>query len=498
MRVKATSIAIVIAALVLAVFGGRPVSEVQAASSSDVAVTVLDHAAGAALRISGAGVQIFGSVFSNSAASNSIAVISSSSGLACNGGWMTAANEAAPNIAQSPSAGLLSASGSVPGFAQPGCYSSSCNCPVPPDNPTNYVAGLLPVADPYASTSLPPSSPVGWYYTWSGNNRRGGTWATADTLSTIGGNQNYELFPGDYPHQITLSGGKIYLNPGVYTLEDGLSAVTGGSICLYGSPVCDGGISAVIPRANCSSASFGVPSTLADQWYYYCSMWGMWDSSILTTPGAPSLVAPTFSDGTPLNGVTVYLRGGNFSTNGSTATYLAAPDPCAGSGNMTSGTAVPFPAGAANASYTYPSGSLPLQDGVQLSPSGQLYPNADLQRGAECSNPPTVWSGEFGPTPSSSTVAPSQHLHFVLFTRSASSQIRWRENGSGNLFGIVYSPGTDGCGSSCATTVSGTKGGSAPTLTGQIVADTLNFEGNYRASVFYRPALCTCARSPQP
>jgi hypothetical protein len=104
--------------------------------------------------------------------------------------------------------------------------------------------------------------------------------------------------------------------------------------------------------------------------------------------------------------------------------------------------------------------------------------------GAECdqSQPPTpqlVWSGELV----------GQHLHFLVFERSATSAISLNGTGLQNWLGIVYNPGSVGCGTACQVSLNGSGGGGngPPLLSGQIIADNATFGGNAAFEIFYSP-----------
>jgi hypothetical protein len=183
-------------------------------------------------------------------------------------------------------------------------------------------------------------------------------------------NDILELFPGVYPGGITMNGGTVYMNPGVYILGGDFKS-TGGTLCVFGAPVCDviasgtgtGGAwdylstqtsnsnknvipyylssSATWSTADCGSAVF-TPTTDpsyvdARTWFYYCSPWGFWDpntsrenvtctvSGCSGSTGHPTVLdtgAPVFvnEDGsassTKMNGVTIYMRSGNVKITG--------------------------------------------------------------------------------------------------------------------------------------------------------------------------------------
>lgn len=456
------------------------------------AIIALDPTQSKALTFSGSqggGLVTVGPVISDSTASDSIYTGGQSTQTACSGEWYTAAAEMAPPNA--PAANLTSNTTGNTSFAPPVCTGGAL------DSPTRFLASMPRVPDPYGAGQAPPTiseqmtncapcNSVAQYYTWTTGHRSSGTWGTAASLPNITGNSNYELFPGIYPHGVSITGGNIYLNPGVYTIQSGFND-NGGTVCVYGAPACDHQINLVNSQDNCSNASFRSGDTTyvpSGSWYYYCSPWGIWDSSSL--PGrTETTVAPTFTDGTtPLNGVTFYLASGNFTLNGNGASYIPFPNPCPGTGQFTTTPSVEFPAGSATGMYTYPSGSLAQTDG--LASSSLVYPSADLGFGAECGQvqPPTsrmVWPGEF--------VGGSQHLHFLIWARSPTSAISLNGTGLQNWFGIVYNPGAAGCGTSCLVQINGSGGGGTgpPLLSGQVIADNASFGGNGVFEVFYSP-----------
>lgn len=176
--------------------------------------------------------------------------------------------------------------------------------------------------------------------------------------------------------------------------------------------------------------------------------------------------------------------------NGNGKDYLAFPNPCPGSGSSSTSATPPtvqFPDGAASATYKYPAGSIAAIDGIQYSPTGSggtVFPNADMGFGAECdqSQPPSpqlAWSGEMV----------GQHLHFLIFARSATSSISLNGTGLQNWWGIVYNPGAAGCGSACQISLNGSGGGGKgrPLLSSQIIADNASFSGNAAFEIFYSP-----------
>jgi Flp pilus assembly protein TadG len=457
------------------------------------AIIVLDPTQSKALTLSGTqggGLVAVGPVVSDSTAADSIYTGGSSTDVSCSGQWYTVANE---NVTSSgPAQNLTSNTGGTTSFAPPLCIGGSL------DSPTRFLTNQPPVPDPYSSSSLPTGNmdtncyvctQPAYFYSWT-TSRTAGTWDTVNHLGNITNGTNIELFPGVYSNKISIKGGNIYMNPGVYTLQGGIDQ-TGGSICIYGAPACDGMISAVNSNANCSTASFnsGDPNYVdSGSWYYYCSPWGQWDTTAL--PGRPASVSvtpPTFLHGANLNGITLYLQSGNITMNGNGADYLAFPNPCPGTASFSSGShSVTFPDGSDSGAYTYPAGSLAATDGVSSS-SAQVYPSADMGFGSECpqSQPPApqnVWSGELV----------GQHLHFLIYAPykgTSYSSVTLNGTGLQNWWGILYDPGAPGCGGSCAVTLNGTGGGGLgpPLLSGQIIADNASFSGNAAFEIFYSP-----------
>lgn len=459
------------------------------------AVVVLDPTMSKALTLSGSaggGLVAVGPIVSDSLAADSIYTSGQSTDVSCSGQWYTAANEVVPP--SGPAGGLTSNTGGTTSFAPAVCTGGSL------DSPTRFLTNQPSVPDPYAGGTLPTGNMgsncdvctrTAYFYSWTLTHSVG-VWDTVDHLpNNITTGSNVELFPGIYPKTISINGGQVYFNPGVYTLQAGMNQ-TGGILCIYGAPACDGKINTVNSQASCSTASFRAgDSTYVDSgsWFYYCSPWGVWDTTALPLRPVPT-TSPTFTNGGgPLNGVTFYVQAGNVSMNGSGVDYLAFPNPCPGTGSFSAGSnLVPFSAGSASGVYTYPSTSIPSIDGLLSSPAnGQVYPSADMGFGAECDqvqppNPQNVWTGELV----------GQHLHFLIYAPyNNSSYTSINLNGSGlqNWWGIVYDPGAAGCGASCNVRVNGSGGGGTgpPLLSGQVIADNATFSGNAKFEIFYSP-----------
>jgi hypothetical protein len=351
----------------------------------------------------------------------------------------------------------------------------------------------------------------------------------AGDLSSSISSDNWEFFPGTYPNGIDLASGvgNIYFDPGVYTMEGNLT-IQSGTVCIYGAPACDETTSNAIPGVTgvkCWNASFDALDAvyvLSSIWYHFCSPYGSWDASQL--PGRPSTLstAPTFTDGTLMNGVTFYMASGTFDMETSSAAYLAAPNPCPGTGQDT---LLPiasddFPAGSSSATstYIYPPTSLAGQDAVLwggllsgslTSTPGQLYPNVDysVSEDSACNTRSSgtaadEWTGEF---PSGVT----SHLHFLVFQRDSSHGITLESSAQQYWWGILYNPGNydsgGGCASACEVHIGSLQVSSLPgsgvttcsvfgltltcgppTVLGQVVADNLTIDGSVAVEIYYR------------
>jgi hypothetical protein len=449
-------------------------------------------------------------------------------------GQYDAATAFTPDVPPVPDPYCTSFSPPIPGFASTTGASTDCT------SVTNSVSSM---------SNCTPCNNTAYYYEWTPTTtppyygRNTGSWyqATADISMR---NDSYELFPGTYQNIKVVSGSKpsIYLNPGVYTIE-GTTGFTapGGNMCVYGAPACDVGVDGPSTiqyqntPANCSSAdmtnagsTYYVPPSV---WYYHCSPWGTWDAN-LSRPsgGGPPTTPPTFTGSTvPLNGVTFYFpNSGSFSLTGGNVMYLASPNPCPGTGTQ-SGQTVPFqnqvnptatgpgqtgwpePSGANGGQYTYSSTALPYIAAAQAGQSAPIqspstayvYPNADLTLNGECERYTSstyagdVWQGEM---PAGSTYQ-GQHLHFLVFARNARSSVTLNGGGTQSFFGILYSPGAQGCGHTCQMVLNGSAsgGGGPPFVTGQIVANNAKITGHATVEVFYRPCdptIASCGSGP--
>jgi hypothetical protein len=510
------------------------------ASARDFVLVALDPTMSGALTLGGkqsGGLVLVGHTMVDSSSASAILTNGSSTQTACDSEWYVTGSEPVPPSGAANNVTSNTGGGAV--YAPPVCSGGSS------DSPVQFHSKQQPIQDPYGA-SVPPTSATlsncgpcqstAYYYSWNYDNtlgcgkpslRKNGHWSTVGTGGVNIGNQGcYELFPGVYQGPIKITGGQIYLNPGVYTLNGGFSQ-QGGQVCIFGAPACDSLISTVNSNTNCTTATFSNSQGLGSSyvvssgdWYYYCSPWGYWDPAVsnLNPPAGSNLTtAPTFTDGsTPLNGVTFYLpdegsSGNNVSINGNSTSYLAPPNPCPGTGSA-SGDPIPFqiegtPSGSPTGVYSsYPSSGTVASphyadtvnySGVSLSsPAGEVYPSTDMRLAGETSNvcpsifsssPANVWSGEFGAT------SYGQHLHFLFWTRSSYNSINLNGGGTENWWGIIYDPGNyatgGGCANSCVVAMQGGAGGTGlgpPLLVGQVIADNINFNGSANFEIFYR------------
>lgn len=447
------------------------------------------------------GVITNGSMLSNNNTTSSVNQSGSGDIVSCNGRMYATGNETTtPNHLHT-----YNASTAFPiGFAPPSCNSVTTAGPFTgQDSPVEFFPNAPPIADSYATSQVPSGSTTGnmyascqlcandaahTYYLDRGASPNVWLQASANPPKLSGGSSFLELWPGTYP-SISMSNGILVLNPGVYTFTGGSGtdngvSITGGEVCIYGSPACDEALSRAgvsvtsrepsfttgagsgnIPGAtvDCGSATFpngANPGTISPTtWYYWCSPWGTWDSSShgLTLPtGWSNTTAPQFVDPTTgtttdsqgnaepyLNGVTFYMQAASsgstnkndFKVAGSVnAGFLAMPNPCVGTGSATT-QSVDFPAGApvSAARSTY----LTIVDGTSTS-GFNMYPNGDLSSAgdAACRNPGEVWAGEFGAPNGASTppYSASQHLQFLVFAQNGS-----KANGDGTAITLTGS-----------------------------------------------------------
>ncbi|MBV9278547.1 MAG: hypothetical protein JOZ41_00555, partial [Chloroflexi bacterium] len=288
-----------------------------------------------------------------------------------------------------------------------------------------------------------------------------------------------ELFPGIYSSFSLSNGGQAYFNPGVYTFTSSFDT-NHGTMCVYGAADC--------LNNTCATTQWTTGSAQGDQWYYSCSQWGFWDSctTICNRPSGLPTTGPTWYDtstgsasSTPLNGVTIYLPSsasgltehGNGGKDG--GQYLAAPNPCPGTGTYTS-SSVSFPAGAAAATFNY-TGLLAAQHGLPANLTSLMtYPSQDLSLLGECSQSQTleVWPGE---------MTKPQHLHFLWYDLSSSENYLTGASGQ-DWYGIFYSPNAN-----FKLRGAGKGAGGPPWITGQVVTDTVDWSGNSYADITYRP-----------
>jgi hypothetical protein len=459
------------------------------------------------------GIVAYGSVSSNnSAANNSIKAPTAGVAKVCGGGFLNAGSE-----------GVQSNIATYNNGSSPAVTFAPANCVGAADSSPDWEAHAGLIADPYATTPSPTPctnttdcstgggnmytncnacGALGWY-----TDLTSGGWTQASATTAVSVSGKKEFFPGIY-HGFSMSGSDVAIfNPGVYTVT-GDFKVNGGTICMFGAPVCDHlKTSATLPSSttNCANTDFTNASTPSGTWYYYCSPYGFWDTSahggsrpsILST--APAFLNTTTLDTTgmkQLNGVTFYLKGASTAFTGADIA-LPAPNPCAGTGTQ-SGFSVPFPYGStALGGYTYPGTSYPALFGV--SPSNTyIYPSDDFTRDGECLNPGAVWNNEFGGNP------PSQHLQFLFWQQEDTNQdIKVTGNGNYNWIGVVHSfkpystaqfppPPTTPCtgAKGCNVELGGNAGAGAngpPMLLGQVIGNTDKFNGSSIVMVFNRP-----------
>jgi hypothetical protein len=421
--------------------------------------------------------------------------------------------------------------------APPKCYTSTGGTPGA-DSPANYDNNLPPITDPYCASASPPVSGVagtdcnGLAVTDASTtmpncpdcNSAGkylidGVWKTdASVNGNGGGNGNvFELFPGVYTDFTLGNADRAYMNPGVYTFTGSVS-FDKGNVCVYGAPTCNSG--AVSGKCGDTSLVFLPNSVAGNTWYYNCSPYGFWDTTVARPQGScpsatavPSCTAPTYWDtsltnnlgidggvggvGTlPLNGVTLNFTstaslGGNGAGNSTLAFFIVAPNPCPGTGSTflgtsdTNGPQVSFSTGDATAYYTYTNQSTDALAYTQLANSGetspiltgfgsQIYPSMDFTTRGECiPNTQEVWPAEMG--------GRGQHLHFVIFSRNFPLGTLNGNQGQ-NFVGIWYIP-------KATMTVSGqvATGGGILFITGEIVAWDMAFSGSGTVDLIYRP-----------
>jgi Putative Flp pilus-assembly TadE/G-like len=462
------------------------------------------------------GVVSYGSVSSNNSdVHNSINSPGSGVLNICAGSAITSGGESV----QSNVATYNNGSNPPVNFAPASCVGTA-------DSSVDWLAHGGEIGDPYASTPNPTPctdtvacstgggnmytncnacGALGWYTSPTGTG-----WTQASATQAVNVNGTKEFFPGIY-NGFSIGNNDVALfNPGVYTIT-GDFKVTGGTICVFGAPVCDHVTSSLPSPAttNCANTDFTNANTPSGTWFYYCSPYGFWDSSahggsrpsILST--APTFLNTTTLDTTgmkQLNGVTFYLSGASVKFSGSPSASLAAPNPCPGTGRQ-SGLSVPFPAGSSTVGgYTYPGTSYPAQTpGGAVAPTNTyIYPSDDFTRNGECLNPGAVWNNEFGGNP------PSQHMQFLFWQQEDDNQdIELTGTGNYNWFGIVHSfkpystaqfppPPTTACtgATGCNVKISGNSGAGAngpPMLFGQVVGNTDKFNGSSILMVFNRP-----------
>jgi hypothetical protein len=471
---------------------------------------------------------------------------------ACDGGFFTASSGAG-------SSSLVTYSGGQTSFAPPMCEKQDPNTGVwstfAADSPSNYVNDLPSIHDPYCSSYSPPfqnttagttSSDCGSVQTASTKTMPncpdcnypgfwwdGSQWNQGGTVSDNKKNP-VELFPGTYDGFSICTNCEAYFNPGVYTFN-GAFDTSNGSYCVMGAPACDDAactIAACGSTKQCGNASFGINSDAGNQWYFVCSPFGKWDTTLPrnaagdTTNSStcankdasgkgPCLSAPTWlqrdSSGNdsvttkPLNGVTIYMKAGSATGSGhggAASTYMAFPNPCVGNG--TSGPAADgwMPNNVANAVefnkgtnshsavFTYPVGSYattaPHAYTVAYGDTDGIYPSVDLSKLGECANNNyELWPGE---------MPVGQHVHFMWFDRVSASSLSLGGNTIGDWDGIMYDPNglADMHGTSGATN-------GPPFIFGQLIARDLLENGTDTMDLVYRPCgdkETACASGP--
>lgn len=451
---------------------------------------------------------------------------------ACDGGFFTASNTPDPGTEKTYSGG-------IPGFAPPECYQSDGVTPMTVSVP-NYDNNLPPITDPYCTSmsapylgnpgtdchggvgpssipNCPDCTKLGWVYDDTTKQ-----WFQGD-VNVSSGSDTYEMFPGVYGNFNISSNNHVYMNPGVYTFT-GTVGFDFGNVCVFGAPICNSGN---VP-GGCGDTSLSwTPGTSAgsnatgNEWYYNCSPYGFWDTA-LPRPGSssggaatvpcvsnptygPSCTPPTWWDDSlnggaggpssiPLNGMTWQFTstaaksiGGTGVGNSGLAYYVAAPNPCPGTGTIfTPGSAVSFNNGDAAAYYEYTSTSsdslVAERYGINyLSPiitgwGSQIYPSMDLKVTGECA-PDTleVWPGEMN--------GKGQHLHFAMFDRQ-NNLFKFAGNQGQSFMGIMYFPGV---GSTVDVTGAGSSGGGIPFILGQLIGWDISFGGSGTVDLIYRP-----------
>lgn len=390
----------------------------------------------------------------------------------------------------------------------------------------------------------------GWYYDQTTSTWTQDTKSSNDINKGGSGGDTFELFPGVYGSFQLGSNDHAYLNPGVYTFT-GTVSFDKGNLCIFGAPICNSGATPTgqtppvcgdttltwTPGATQGSNATG------NQWYYNCSPFGFWDTQLwrpasanataATVPCAssptfgPSCSAPTWWDTTktsspsvngrvggvssiPLNGATFQFIdpdaksiGGTGAGNSGLAYYLAAPNPCPGTGTgwVKDATAVSFNNGDPAAQYKYIAASSdtlattrygvgylsPIvanwgwNNGVQNVSASQIYPSMDSKTSGECApDNLEVWPGEMGGKK-------GQHIHFAMFDRQANDLFKFAGNQGQSFLGIMYFPGNGVTGPTFDSTGAGAAGGGIPFIYGQLVAWDVTFGGSGAVDLIFRP-----------
>jgi hypothetical protein len=477
-------------------------------ANSNFAIVQLDQSGCLTLKGT-ADVAIGGAVYANGC----INQVSSHDRFSCAGEWLSAGSGADSNTLVTNGNGTVSyapsntgsgecvggtgingdGTSSVPSIGNP--YCTAFACPVPP--PTLNSAGTAP-AGGSGWTGCSQCSNYGYWRVLPT-----GTWTSgATTAISCPSGSTCEALPGVYLSQFSVAG-QVLFNPGVYTFTLGFDT-NHGAWCVFGAPDCENGNTSLGNDSSgnpfdCSTDTFtssGVAATEAAAsatWYYYCSPYGYWDSvgallavgagySSATAPQYYNADNPTSSTGLPMNGVTLYLgASGQLSEgNSGTNTYLAASDPCAGTGteNDKSVTWQDFPpdgvSGATGGTYKYQTSiftGLPFNF-ERSSSSAMIYPNVDFTGADKCLDGGLSfedWPGEYPKGP--------LKMHMVIYAPAGG---KMGGASAQNWFGSIYVPN-----GSLTIDGAGKGNGGPPFVTGQIIAFDLTFTGTAATDVTY-------------
>lgn len=375
----------------------------------------------------------------------------------------------------------------------------------------------------------------------------GGVLASNSGCTSDGTSKSYdiEMFPGVYN---TMPNGNIYcifMNPGVYTFLHGVDLDPAdnldptkknasehvGITCVWGSPACQNKDQGACDNKN-NMPKTGTTYNL-NAWFYECSPWGLWDSAAkdkagLRPPSLPTAAPTWYNTSTslwtdvPLNGVTLYFPQnndtacsvttpvvpcGDLSTpdGASTGDFLAAPNPCPGTGStFTAATSagarngsVSWSAGNSSAYYSYATTDLPyvhFGSGVNAlapnqsyanngHPYSLIYPNDDVTIQGECNLPYVEWPNAM-PAP--------QHINFLIYEAGHGSNLFFGTDDF-DWQGVFYAPQS----SLYFTGKSGSEGSSGsgaegpPWLQGQVVVNNANFFGASAVQIEYQECTTT-------